>query len=173
MLTSLTYIVIVSKALGFSLKKLYIVKPNIKLLIKSLAPTLIIVIFFILLLYLYTPKLLFIEEILVKGSFINKMLRLLIYLLISIPLQQFVFFAFYLTRLKEVSKNHFFLVIYSSLIFASIHVPLKNNLIPVFTFILGVLLSKTFLKYKNIFAPISIHVIIGGLVASLTLFGVK
>jgi membrane protease YdiL (CAAX protease family) len=80
-----------------------------------------------------------------------------IYLFISVPLQEFIFRGFYISRLELVSKNRTFLIIYSSVIFALIHLPFHSLPILIGTFFLGIYLAYLFLQQRNIWILMLIH----------------
>lgn len=88
--------------------------------------------------------------------------------LISSALQEIIFRGFYITRLELVSQNKFFLVLLSSLVFAIIHTPFKNDVFTAGTFFIGILYSLNFIKYRNIFGIIISHaILLGGLTLTL------
>lgn len=80
--------------------------------------------------------------------------------LISAPIQEIIFRGFYISRLEFISKNKFFIVAWSSVVFALVHTPFENKLFALFTLILGVIYADNFLKYRNIFAIIISHALL-------------
>ncbi|KKR09864.1 MAG: Abortive infection protein [Parcubacteria group bacterium GW2011_GWA2_39_18] len=95
-----------------------------------------------------------------KGSFLS---FVIIYSLLSVPLQEFIFRGFYLSRLELVSKNRLFLIFYSALIFMLIHTPFKSIPLDIGAFILGLWWADNFLRYRNLFSIVLIHLFVGGL----------
>lgn len=95
---------------------------------------------------------------------------IVIYSLISVPLQEFIFRGFYISRLELVSRNRIFLVLYSAFIFMMIHMPLKSILFDVGSFGLGIWWADSFLKFRNLFSLMVVHAIVGGSLIYFLLF---
>lgn len=101
------------------------------------------------------------------GEIVNKLngvplnIFIPIYLLISIPLQELIFRGFFITRLRLISKNSLFLIIFSALIFTLAHASFGQPLILPFAFLFGTLLGTLFIKYDNIVGPIAYHAMTG------------
>lgn len=89
-------------------------------------------------------------------------IALFLYMFISVPLQEYIFKGFYITRLEFVSKKKWFLILYSAAIFTSIHLLFGNLYLLVATFIFGIWSANIFLKYRNLYPIIISHAIIGG-----------
>lgn len=87
--------------------------------------------------------------------------RVLIYVLISTPLQELIFRGYLINRLKIISKNHLFLILSSSLIFALVHLPFGNIFMFFGSFILGLVLANNFVIHRNLLASMIGHGIVG------------
>ena len=79
---------------------------------------------------------------------------------ISAPIQEILFRSFYISRLEAISKNKFFLIVWSAAVFALIHTPFENKLFAVFTFALGLIYADNFLKYRNLLAIVISHALL-------------
>lgn len=95
---------------------------------------------------------------------------LIIYVLVSVPLQEIIFRGFYISRLELISKNKLFLALYSSVIFALVHLPFGNMSMLLPVFFLGLCLAYHFIHYRNISALMFIHALLGGFYIYLALF---
>ncbi len=80
-----------------------------------------------------------------------------VYIFLSVPIQEIIFRGFYITRLELISKNHLFLMLFSSLIFALLHLPFHSISIIIGTFILGLYTAYCFIHQRNIWVPCIIH----------------
>lgn len=135
---------------------------NFKAGLKSILP-LTIIVFAVLMAsipYKYDSRFLFIEVLTQEALGKYSLSSFILNLFISSSLQEIIFRGFYITRLELVTKNKFFLVFMTSLIFSLVHTPFKNNFFTAGTFILGVAYSLNFLKYRNIYSIIISHAII-------------
>lgn len=79
---------------------------------------------------------------------------------ISAPIQEVIFRSFYISRLETISKNKFFLVIWSAIVFALVHTLFENKLFAIFTFVLGIIYADNFLKYRNLLAIVISHALL-------------
>jgi len=85
----------------------------------------------------------------------------LTYIFISAPLQEFVYRGYLVSRLEVVSHNEIFIKLYSAIIFMVIHTPFHNWFLPLGSLILGLLWTSNFLKYRNVYALMLSHTLIG------------
>jgi len=91
-----------------------------------------------------------------------------IYLLLAVPLQIFIFFSYYLNRLKFIYSNSTSIII-GATFFSLIHFHFENKLILLFTFILGVLYSWHFYRFKSFPTLVVSHALFGSLILFLAL----
>lgn len=94
---------------------------------------------------------------------------LLIYIFLSVPLQEILFRSFLISRLEHVSHNPYFLILYSAVVFALTHVPTHNMFMILGSFILGIWSAHHFIKYRNLEGIFFIHATLGGLFLLLCL----
>ncbi|MEK7592001.1 MAG: lysostaphin resistance A-like protein [Patescibacteria group bacterium] len=169
MLASLGYIALVMNKLNISIEAIGLRKKLFRECLVSLIPPVLLFFISILAIYLTFPTFTVFREILNETSFIPLPFGIAYYVLLSVPLQEIIFFGFYITRLTHVTKNKIFLTLYSSSIFMLIHTPYMHGRIyvPIGTFLLGLLLSSNFLKFRNIYALIAAHWCIGSLIIIL------
>lgn len=107
------------------------------------------------------PTLMVIPTIINEMPHIPLYLSLFGYVLMSVPLQEIIFRAFYLPRLELVTQNRFFLITYSATLFSLIHLPLGNEILVVGSAILGIFWADNFLKYRNLPAIMLSHALTG------------
>jgi len=108
------------------------------------------------------PSLAMINEVRVESFNWSPWMVLALYCLISVPVQEVLFRGYMMARLRLVNESEIFLLVYSTVIFAMIHLSLDNKLIALFYLPFGWLLAKSYLKTKNILTPIIIHALVGG-----------
>ena len=92
----------------------------------------------------------------------GKVNGLLFYSLISAPLQEIIFRGYYIKRLEYVSKNEWFLKLWSAGLFAAVHIPFGNVYLVVVCFLFGIWAAGIFIKYRNLYAIMIAHALIGG-----------
>lgn len=102
----------------------------------------------------------FIKEMVAEISAKPPNINFLYAIFISAPIQEIIFRSFYISRLEYISKNRYFLVIWSSVVFALLHTPFENKLFALFSFVLGIIYAENFLKYRNILAIMISHALI-------------
>ncbi|MBI5614286.1 CPBP family intramembrane metalloprotease [Candidatus Gottesmanbacteria bacterium] len=169
MFASLGYIAVVMHKLNISVKALGLQKRLFSESMKSILPPAILYILSILFIYFTVPSFSALKEMLNETAFIPLPFGIAYYVLLSVPLQEIIFFGFYLTRLTYVTENKIFLCLYCSLIFMLIHTPYMHGGISILigTFFLGLILSSNFLKYRNIYTLIITHWCVGTLIILL------
>jgi len=91
------------------------------------------------------------------------------FVLVSVPLQEFVLRGYYISRLEQVSRSRTFLLVYSSAIFAVIHAAFQNKLQVPLAFLLGLYLGHVFLKFRSLAGPVFVHAVLGGVFLLLVL----
>jgi membrane protease YdiL (CAAX protease family) len=156
---SLFYLIFVIKLIGFSQKQLGLTKKDFLPSLKSIAPIIVLFILILPIIRLFYPSLFGLS--LHPDSIWLILLRGFYYSIISAPVQELIFRAYVVNRLEQFSLNRHFLIVVSSLIFALAHWPFGSFPMVISTFVLGILLSVNFLKYRNIFTPIIVHSLVG------------
>lgn len=165
MLAGLGYIAVVMNKLNITVKTLGFQKNAFTKSVKSIFLPTVLLILSILFVYIKFPMFSIFKEVLNESAFIPLPFGIAYYVFVSVPLQEIIFFGFYLTRLTYVTHNNIFLCLYCSLIFMLIHTPYMRGGISILigTFLLGIILSSNFLKYRNIYTLIIAHWCVGTL----------
>ncbi len=159
--SGLIYIYFVMKITGLTLKDIGVSKQDFMDSVKfTFLPTLAVCTGFYVLSIFY-PDLYNFQELVNEANKIPYQVAILLYILISVPLQEFVFRGFYIARLELVSKNKLFLVVYSSAVFAIIHIAFQNKLMLPLAFLLGLYLSRLFLRFRNLAGTVFSHAVVG------------
>jgi membrane protease YdiL (CAAX protease family) len=168
MVLILIYFGMVVKTQQFTLKKMGIVRALNRNMLLRVVPLSLLAAFGIYLLALFTPAIITPADM--PLSYVRlwpTWLIIVSYVLYSVPIQEFLFRGFLLSRLELVSQNKVFLIMFSGLLFAVFHLPFANKWVALGTLPLGMWCSYLFLLYRNLLAPIAAHGIIGGFYIAL------
>ena len=92
----------------------------------------------------------------------GKVVGLLVYMLMSAPLQEIIFRGYYIKRLEYLSKNEWFLKLWSAGLFAAVHIPFGNAYLVFVCFLYSIWAAGIFIKYRNLYAIMIAHAFIGG-----------
>ena len=92
------------------------------------------------------------------SSFIN---RLLVYVIYSSPIQELIFRGYVTWRISQVFVEVKIIEFLSVGIFAFVHLPFYSPLLIIVTIVMGIIYIKNYHKYKNLFAPIISHSVVG------------
>ena len=95
------------------------------------------------------------------------LVAIIIYAAISAPLQELIFRGFYLSRLELVLRNKTYLIWYSAIVFAVIHISLGNWRITIASLLMSLVYANNFLKYRNVLAISISHTVLGSLMIYL------
>lgn len=167
MLVSLIYISLMMKIFNLSPKRIGLSRANFFPALRNLAlPTLIGVIF-LLIGNFFNSSIWHIKAIAEEVDKNNIFFAILIYAAISAPLQELIFRGFYLSRLELLSGNKNFLIWYSAIVFAAIHLPLGNWKITLASLFIGLIYASNFLRYRNVLAVSISHALLGSLMIRL------
>ena len=163
MSAGLFYVYLVAKLLHITPSSTGLTTVNFYPAIKSLCLPTSLFIATILLAYHFVPSTLITtavqQEIAHQGIFFS----LLGYLFISAPVQEIVMRTFLIPRLEHVSNNRYFLIIFTTLIFGTIHIPLNNYWLTISSYLLGILWAHNFINFRNFFALWLSHATIGSI----------
>jgi membrane protease YdiL (CAAX protease family) len=129
--------------------------------IKAITPATSITILIILLAGLVNPQSLYLETVGRESGSFPVIFPILAYVLISVPIQEIVTRAFFINRLAYVFSNQTLVIFINALIFAILHTPFQHHLFTLTTFILGLVWSSNFMRYKNIWAVMLSHSAVG------------
>jgi membrane protease YdiL (CAAX protease family) len=102
------------------------------------------------------------------NSIIPVIYRGLAYIVISVPAQELIFRGYVISRLEQYSHNKYFLIFISALLFSAIHWPFKSLLISLGSFLIGIYLADSFIKYRNLYLSMWIHSVLGIVVMLFT-----
>ena len=87
--------------------------------------------------------------------------RLLVYFFISTPLQELIFRGYLTWRLEQVFSSTHSIQTISIIIFTLAHIPFFSPLILLLTFIMGYVYIRNYLRYRNLYALILSHSVVG------------
>lgn len=167
MLVSLIYIFFMMRIFNLSPKRIGLSKTNFFPALVNLAlPTLTGVIFLFIGNF-FDSSIWHIKAITEEVDRNNILFPILIYAIISAPLQELIFRGFYLSRLELLSGNKNFLILYSAIVFAAIHLPLGNWMITLASLLMGMTYAYNFLRYRNVLAVSVSHALLGSLLIYL------
>lgn len=170
MLTSLIYVFLVMKTTKLSLRNIGLTKTNFLPAIKDLIPFTLIGIASLIIGKSFDSSIWYVKAIVDEVSGNPVLLAVFIYAVVSAPLQELIFREFYLSRLELVSRNKTFLIWYSAIVFAVIHLSLGNWRITIASLLMGLAYAGNFLKYRNLLAISISHAILGSLMIYLMTF---
>ncbi|MBU0597748.1 CPBP family intramembrane metalloprotease [Patescibacteria group bacterium] len=88
-------------------------------------------------------------------------LIILFYIIISIPLQEFIFRGYIMGALRSWKSNNWAVVVVSSILYSVSHLHYGWEFI-VITFLFGLFMGWLMLKYKRLLYPIIVHLVGGG-----------
>lgn len=142
--------------------------PSLKYWIETGIITLILSLFLIAINY-YQPEAI---RQMVQSLFSNdkRLLVLISYSLLSVPLQEIIFRWLYLRRLEALDFHPLFTIIWSSTIFSLVHFPFHSPLMLTGTFILGLWWSYSVIRQQSLILVSLSHTILGALILYLALF---
>lgn len=142
--------------------------PPLKHWIETAIITLVLTLFLIIINHYY-PE--FIHQM-VQSLFSNDKRYLIIisYSLLSVPLQEIIFRWLYLRRLQLLRLHPAFPIIWSSIVFSSVHFPFHSPLMLLGTFVLGLWWSYAVIKQHSLILASISHAILGALILLLALF---
>lgn len=152
-------IVFISRVINIDRKKLGLMSANWAIALKQIIIPTILFCGFIVLLYLLRPPL-FTFSIRYTSK-IQVFQKVLAYVIISVPIQELIFRGYFITRLEQVIKNKYLIILFSSLIFSVVHIPFGILLIDIGAFLLGIYLASNFLRFRNLFVLMLAHGIVG------------
>lgn len=131
-----------------------------------LAPTILLYAFF-LYLAIFQSDLLSMKEGVLNPS-IPKTVNIILYILVSVPLQELIFRGFVVKRLSLISQNSLFITVYASLVFGAAHLIFTNPMFAIVSFLVSIKWTQNYLKYRNIWPLIYSHAIIGSTMLLVT-----
>lgn len=116
------------------------------------------------------PEVLFVKEMVIESMSFGPVVSLLIYVVLSAPLQEFLIRGYYLARLQDSIEHHYLVLILVSLIFGLLHAPFANPWLSFGTFLMSFFWTWFVMKYKTIYPVIFSHIILGGIIMAASLW---
>lgn len=164
MFCSLIYVVFVIKLLNINRIDTGLTNNNLKkaLYATGLSTFLMLVLMFIA--KYITPKSLVVEafsDLFSANIPAPKLLFAFLYNVLSVPVQEYIFRGYFISRSEYVSTNKVFLVIWSAFVFSFVHLQFDNAFLLIGTLLMGILYAMNFLKYRNLYVLILSHAILG------------
>lgn len=158
------YILVTFKVLSLNPKEMGLTLENLRPALKWLIIPTIITVIVLLMTHMLNENIFRLE--LVMDDYQGRSLGGIIYEfafynLISVPMQELMFRGYYIPRLERVSNNKYFVIIAASITFMLIHYAFDNPFFMIGSLFLGFVYNYNFLKYRNLFALILSHAIIG------------
>ena len=99
-----------------------------------------------------------------------KIAPLILYPLLSVPLQEIIFRWFYVGRLESASLPMMLTLLISSLVFGIVHLPFGSKSLFIGTFLAGIWWGALYIMTGNLWYPIISHAILGEMLIWLALF---
>lgn len=90
--------------------------------------------------------------------------RLLFYVFLSVPVQEFIFRGYVTLRLRETFTSRPLIILISTLLFALAHLPFYSLLMLVLTLYMGWVYIVNYLRYRNLFSLMLSHAVVGSLI---------
>lgn len=90
-------------------------------------------------------------------------MRLILYTLVSVPIQEFIFRSYLTWRVEQLGYNSKINIAISSILFVAGHIPFRSPIMLGVVIVIGYVYSRLYVHHRNI-APILIsHAIVGSL----------
>lgn len=90
-------------------------------------------------------------------------IRLILYSLVSVPIQEFIFRSYLVWRLEDLKWSTSSIIWTSTIIFVIGHLPFQSPLMLVVVAVMGFVYARIYSKHKNIWPIIISHAIIGSI----------
>lgn len=161
LIASIIYVVFISKVLGITMNHLGATREHVVNACRGLLFPTIIASLFVGGVFQIFPRILFVDTFSWAVDAPTKIYKLLLYVCVSVPLQELVFRGYMISRLEYVSRNKTFLLICPSMLFMLVHLPFGNFMFSLSTFLIGLLWTRNFLVYRNLYAVILSHMVVG------------
>jgi len=164
MIAGIFYIYLMSKTYHFTRYSLGIADlKNSKTPFLEILPILIISSILLLIIMQLNRSLILLPAIQNSSLKLSLVYSVLLYTLISVPIQEVIFRGFYISRLEVVTKRKWLIVFISSLVFSFVHIPFHSLFLVLSCFFLGIILASHYLKHRNLLSMILAHAWLGSL----------
>jgi membrane protease YdiL (CAAX protease family) len=124
----------------------------------------------IIIVHRYYPTLLVDTTKVINFSFLPRYAPLILYPLLSVPLQEIIFRWFYVGRFDGSPLSIILIIFLSALVFGLIHLPFGNPALFIGTFLLGLWWNTIYLMTGNLWYSIISHSILGNTLILLALY---
>ena len=84
------------------------------------------------------------------------------YLLISVPIQQFIYFGYLNAVLKSHTQNKFYIALVIGVLFSLMHLPWRSTQLTILTLVVGVVWGFLYTLVPNLFVSTATHMLLGG-----------
>lgn len=97
-------------------------------------------------------------------------LPLILYPLLSVPLQEFVFRYYVLHRTQLSTSQPLWIIVINAFVFSLVHLPFTSPFISLGTFFCGIWWSYAYLKHRSLWPSLIGHSLVGNCLIFLALF---
>lgn len=167
-LVFMVYIGFMIRHFGYSRRQLGLVSANFPASLYQLLPLTLLAIGLIVFTKIFFPTLL--NFGVHYDTYSQVFLRLFVYVVISVPVQEIIFRSYIISRLEQFFLSSPLVILLSSLFFSALHWPFGSFLFAFGSFLLGLLFALNFLRFRNLYSLLVIHSLIG---VALTLLVVQ
>lgn len=170
MVSGLIYIVFIASISDLPKILNHLSVPPIRdLLTKSIIPSLILSLI-ILKISLFYPSLLIDTTKIINPGNLPYFFPLILYPLLSVPLQEIIFRWFYIGRLKLLDIDRWQLTLMTALVFGFVHLPFGRPTMFIGTFLLGLWWNWIYLKTNNLWYSLISHTLLGNTLIYLAIY---
>lgn len=170
MILALAYIIFIALRLPIRINLTIInFPPFFHIFLQSILPSFLVVIL-ILLINRFLPSVLVDPGKIINFKSLPHFAPLILYPLLSVPLQEIIFRWFYVGRFQGSYLGQPLIILISALVFGLVHLPFGKPAIAVGTFFLGLWWSTIYLSSGNLWYSLISHAIIGNTLIYLALY---
>jgi len=90
-------------------------------------------------------------------------MRLILYTLVSVPIQEFIFRSYLTWRIERIGYNTNLNIAISSLLFIAGHIPFRSPIMLAVVIVIGCVYSRLYVHHRNIFPILLSHALVGSL----------
>jgi membrane protease YdiL (CAAX protease family) len=170
MIFSLLYIFFLTTKINFPTIISTLAFPSLKpLMFHCLIPSFIISLL-IIIVHQYYPSLLVDSTKIINFFGLPKYAPLILYPLLSVPLQELIFRWFYVGRFQSSALPTLLIIVITAFVFGIVHLPFGNFALFIGTFVLGLWWNALYLSTGNLWYPILSHAITGNTLILLAIY---
>lgn len=90
-------------------------------------------------------------------------MRLILYTLVSVPIQEFIFRSYLTWRVEQLGYNSKINIMISSTLFVAGHIPFRSPIMLSIVIVIGYLYSRLYTHHRNILPILLSHALVGSL----------